>query len=137
MRIQATIGGQGRAAESGPRQLIARYDFTRCFHERGYQHELGVGQLYGDTVAVQRPLFEMDFVGRHEQSVGGRIQRWSAAENGANSGNQFARVEGFWQIVVGTHFQPHDAVHIRAAGGQHENGRRYTAPAQLAQDVES
>ena len=43
-------------------------------------------------------------------------------QHGLQARHQFARLEGFGQIVVGAQLQPHHAVHHIAARGEHDNG---------------
>ena len=46
-----------------------------------------------------------------------------ATQHGANACQQFARLKGFGQVVVGANFQPDDAIHRVALGGEHEHRR--------------
>ena len=45
-----------------------------------------------------------------------------AAENSADAGQQFARVEGFRHVVVGAEFEADDAVRFLPHRGQHDDG---------------
>ena len=58
-----------------------------------------------------------------------------SAQDGANSGDQFARVEWFWHVIIGTNFQAENPVDVLAARGedQHRNRRLGT---QSTQDIE-
>ena len=60
----------------------------------------------------------------HFDSAAGGL-RFNAPEDGADTRREFARIEGFRQVVVGAEFQPDDAVHIFSACGQHQH--RHTA----------
>ena len=60
----------------------------------------------------------------------------AAAQHRANAGDQFARVEGFAEIVVGTQFQPDDAVHILLQRGQEDDRQLRPLRAHVAADVE-
>ena len=40
----------------------------------------------------------------------------TSAENGAHAGEQFARVEWLWHVVVGADFKTHNAIDIVARG---------------------
>jgi hypothetical protein len=64
----------------------------------------------------------------------GRLLRRAAAQHGVDAGQQFARVEGLAQVVVGAHFQAHDAVHVLALGGQHDDRRAVVGGTQAAAD---
>lgn len=67
-----------------------------------------------------------------------RWQHPRAPQDRLDAGEQFARREGFGDIVVGAHFQPDDAVHLVRAGGQHDDGRRLvSADTQLAAQDEA
>jgi hypothetical protein len=44
------------------------------------------------------------------------------AKDGSDSGEQFARVERFGDIVVGAEFQADDAIGLLAHGGEHDDG---------------
>ena len=45
----------------------------------------------------------------------------TASEDGAHSGAEFARAEGFDEIIVGADFEAHDAIHLLAAGGEEDD----------------
>jgi hypothetical protein len=60
-----------------------------------------------------------------------------AAQHGMDARHQLARVEGLGQIVVGADFQPDDAIHFVALGGQHDDGDRVGRTAQAAADGEA
>jgi hypothetical protein len=47
---------------------------------------------------------------------------------------QFTRVERLAKVVIGADFQPDDAVHVLAFGGQHDDGRAVVGGAQAAAD---
>jgi len=49
---------------------------------------------------------------------------------------QFARVERFAQVIVGPHLQTHDAVHVLALGGEHDDGRLVVRGAQAAANAQ-
>jgi hypothetical protein len=51
-------------------------------------------------------------------------------------GQQFTRVEGLAQVVVGADFEADDAVHVLALGGQHDDRRAVVGRAQAAADRE-
>ena len=57
-----------------------------------------------------------------------------AAQHGVQAGEQFARVEGLGQVVVGAHFQAHDAVDRIALGGKHQDRDGLSPYTQAAAD---
>jgi len=46
----------------------------------------------------------------------------TSAKNGANAGDQFARIERLWEIVVGAGFESGNAVGVISAGSEHDDG---------------
>ena len=58
----------------------------------------------------------------------------AAAQHGVDAGQQFAGIEGLAQVVVGAHFQAHDAVHVLAFGGEHDDGGAVIGGTQAAAD---
>ena len=68
--------------------------------------------------------------------AGGAGRGFVAAQDGADAGGQFARVERLRQVIVGAEFQADDAVDIFAARGQHDD-RDFALLAQAAQDFEA
>ena len=67
---------------------------------------------------------------RRAQHLGGG----AAAQHGMNAGQQFARIEGFGQVVVGADFEADDAVNVFALGGQHDDGCTVIGSAQSPAD---
>jgi hypothetical protein len=51
-----------------------------------------------------------------------------------HAGNEFARIEGFRQVVVGAHFETDDAVDFVTLGGKHHDGDGVFRRAQAAAD---
>ena len=48
-----------------------------------------------------------------------------AAQYGADAGHQFARAEGFGDVVVDARGQPPHPVFLFAAGGEHDDGKMF------------
>jgi len=46
----------------------------------------------------------------------------ASAKDGANTGDQFARIERLGEIVVGAGFEAGNAVGVIAAGSEHDDG---------------
>ena len=64
----------------------------------------------------------------------GRFLRGAAAQHRVHAGQQFARVEGLAQVVVGADFQADDAVHVLALGREHDDRRAVVGGAQAPAD---
>ena len=77
---------------------------------------------------------EMPLVSMRSAGAGG--MGLEAAQDGADARGQFARIEGLGQVIVGAEFETDDAVHIFAAGGEHQNGD-FGFLAEAAQDFEA
>jgi len=69
------------------------------------------------------------FAVRHQ--VGRQAAR--AAQDDLDARQQFARVEGLGQVVVGAEFEADDAVDLVAARGEHQDRQRAVLPPRLAQ----
>ncbi len=54
-------------------------------------------------------------------SLGGCVAAQAAAQNGSQPRQQFTRLEGLRQIVIGADFQAHNPINRIAAPRQHEN----------------
>ena len=52
-------------------------------------------------------------------------------------GEEFARIEGLRDVVIGSEFQPHDTVNIFAARGEHDDRRRVLRRADPLQNREA
>ena len=50
---------------------------------------------------------------------------FGAAQHGADAGQQFARVAGLGEVVVGAELQPDDAVGVLAHGREHDDRRAF------------
>ena len=102
--------------------------FKKCL-EHG---EFSSRQRHALSIASEFPGGEIDFnVAKTERSViTGRSPgnyRNAATQHGLNSSDQFTWVERFWQIVVGAHFQPDDAIDFVPLGRQHDDGLLWVA----------
>jgi hypothetical protein len=65
------------------------------------------------------------------------LRRWrglAPPEQGSNSGKQFLEAERLVDIIVGTHLEAHNLVHLLSPGGEHQNGDG-AVKAQEAADV--
>ena len=53
----------------------------------------------------------------------GRINRLSAAQNGMQTGQQFAGIVGFREIIVGAQFKAQDSIDVFSFSGKHQDRR--------------
>ena len=97
------------------------------------RHSVLVDQLA--LPGIQSPVAESDAF-RHGRFLPGR-QRLRAPEHSGDPRNQLARAERLWNVVVGTHLEPDDAIDFLAARGQQDHGylRRVADMAAEAQAV--
>ena len=86
------------------------------------------GERYFDPIRVeqtpaggfQSPAGKLDRLGG--RFLGGSAIARGAAQNGADAGQQFARVEGLCQIIISAEFKPHDAIRLLTHCGQDHDG---------------
>ena len=91
------------------------------------------GLFQGAGAQVEHELAELERLrgfGRRARNFVGP----AAAQHGADTRHQFARIERFWQVVVGAHFEAHDTVDVLAFGGEHDDGGLVAGAAQAAAD---
>ncbi len=104
-------------------QDFQQREFSRGERDRG----AGAGQRAGGEIDRDLAEAHLAFLDRG----GARRQRGGTpAQHGMDARHQFARVERFGQVIVGTHFQADDAVDVVALGGQHDDRDRVLRPAQ-------
>ena len=103
---------QHRKFAGGERQLVAIFVQRTQAHVERKRPE-------GNNFLVAR---------RRARHFGG----WPAAKHRVDARQQFARVEGLGEIVVGADFQADDAVNVLALGGQHDDGRTVIGGPQTA-----
>ena len=117
---------------------IAREDTAGRAHQHFQDIELEGGDLdrfaVGENLARARDRCATPFTSR--RASGFRRTRFQPAQNRANAGGQLSRVERLGQVVVGAELQADDAVHIFAAGREHDD-RHFAFLAQAAQDFEA
>ena len=111
---------------------------------QGLEHgELAGGQWHVLAALAQGALTEIELerAKLHHLLLQRRRARhlgWrAAAQHGVDAGQQLAGVEGFAQVVVGAHFEAHDAVHVFAFGGEHDDGRAVVGGAQAAANAQA
>ena len=84
----------------------------------------GISALFRKTVRVpgsRRMSSAVSFAGGGPPGAEAAL---APALDSPDPGNQFARVKGFGQIIVGPHFQTDDPVDLVTAGGQHQDRHR-------------
>jgi len=86
-----------KAVSSANSALVSSMSAVRRLEPLGHQVELPVRELDDRTQLLRRP---------RRRRVG------DPAQHGPDPGQQFPRVEGLGQVVVGAEFQPDDAVHL-------------------------
>jgi len=127
--VDAAFERAGAAALGEIEQAVARQHAAGPLAEGSQQVEFGAG--HRDPCArrvAQFPQAEIDppaEKGERGRAIGGadRLRGGLAAQHRVDPGQQFARVEGFCEIVVGAHLEAKDAVDIFAARGQHDDRR--------------
>ena len=115
-------------------QALALHRASRVGDQRVEQRELAAGQRDDFAAArqlaraaIEAPVAEGDDAAVR---IGRRRRLLAAAQHGLDAGDQFARVEGLADIVVGAHFQPDDAVDRLVSRGEHDDRQRLATPAQ-------
>ena len=102
-------------------EVIAAEDTAGMTREIVEQPELGGGgghqltidaQLHG--AGINLDVFEAD----HRRRRGAL----EAAQDGFDAGDQFTRGEGLGDVIVGAHFKAEDAIVLRGAGGEKDDG---------------
>ena len=97
--------------------------------QRFEQCELATGERDWFVVALQLAIgkIQFEFTEAHKLLVQRGRGGWChgrrvASQHGMDTCQQFARIEGFGEVVISTHFQANDAVHIFATCGEHDDG---------------
>ena len=127
-RSDVDVHGAGLAVEVvAPdlfEELVAAEDDLRLAGEGFEQVEFLAAEVDGLAADVDfAPLHVDDEVAGADgrRFGGGRCSR-GAAEDGFDAGDDFAWVEGFGDVVIGTELQPDDFVDVVVAGGEHQDG---------------
>ena len=82
------------------------------------------GQSLG--LRIEQPIAEPVALAR--RLARGRRQRCRPPQHGLDTGQQFARVERFGDVIVGAHFQADDAVGLLGHGGQKDDRQTRRRP---------
>ena len=91
--------------------------------EHHEQIELVAGEVADRAAEPRHARAQIDFEAAEAQHVVTRRLRRGTPEQRLDAGQQFARLEGFGQVVVGSEFEADDAVHRLAARRQHQQFR--------------
>ncbi len=94
----------------------------------------GFGQAAGAEVEPEVP--ELDGLIR-VAGCARRCRRWLPAQHGLDACHQFARIEGFGHVVIGSDLESDDAVNVVTLGCEHDDGHRFATAAQPPADRQS
>ena len=120
-----------RPPESAPRELVLAHRSTDVAQEHFEQTEFGAGEI------ERYPLpFDSSLLRPHGEAAGGDTahccirgrHRRRTAQYRADARDQLARCARLRHVIVGAELQPRDAIHIVAACGEHEHGKRALFP---------
>ena len=127
------------SASSAPErlhQLLARLDPPGSLGEQQQDVELAAGQLAPHAADAHLARAAIDGQALEAQRLGARRRRPPRApQDRAQARQHLARVERLRQVIVGAELQPHDAVQVVAARGQHQH-RHVGLRADAAADLE-
>jgi hypothetical protein len=117
-------------------QAFALHRLAGVGDERIEQREFAAGQRHRLAVARQLAAAALECPVAEAHNAASRVRRrWrarAAAQHGFDAGDQFARVEGFAEVIVGAHFEADHAVDRLVARGQHDHRSRLAACAQAS-----
>src|SRR6476660_1156312 len=127
VHVNAAVHGGHGAAQRGLRQVFTADDLPRIAEKCIEQIELGASEPYGLAVAshAARVRMQINSGQVHRLRGRGRTGRGRAAQDRAQTGHKFARVEWLGQIIVRPQLQPQNAIEFAAASRQHKY--RYSA----------
>ncbi len=125
MHVQASVEWIEGAPQHGLGQCIPIDHFSRRTHQRLEQSELDIGKLQSRAVLHDPARGRIQFQILNAQDfLFGNGRAGVAAQNRTHAGQQFARIEGLGQIVVGSELETDDAVHIFSARRQQQDVHR-------------
>ena len=116
-------------------ELVAREDGPGPLEQRVQQRELTRRELR--TLALHQHFAGGDVqldVGAADDGVGRAV---APPDDGAHARQQFAKLVGLDQVVVGADVQAGDPVVQAVAGGEHQHRRVVALAARLAQDLDA
>src|SRR5690554_1483814 len=127
--IEAAVEGFVLAAPCKFHELVARQRDLGVAGEHFQNGELARGDGDGFVVLGERTGGKVQYVRTELDGFvflaggAGMFFGTPAAQDGVDTGEQFARIEGLGQVVVGPHFQTHDAVDFFGLGREYDDGR--------------
>ena len=107
-------------------------------HQRLEHGEVAAGEWQGFIAPAQLTGAEVEDKGTKAHHAGlHRGRAWqlslrSAAQHRMDARQQFARVKGLCQVVVGAYLEANNAVHVLSLGGEHDDGRWVLRAAQAS-----
>lgn len=118
--VQRPVGYRAACAPDRRHQIGAQCQLCRIAHEAGKQVEFGAGQCdlrlsHATDAAMQVQRQPSMFQPRRRSRAAGAFQ------DGLDPRDQFARAEGFCDVIIRTQFQPQNAVDLIVAGGQEQD----------------
>ena len=126
MHIDAAVELGQLAVERFFRKRVFADHLSGVAHQHFQKVEFGAGQLQRLVADFRLPFGRVkgNVAGGNAAGVARRIftALLGAAQNGIDARQKFARLAGFGNVVVGTHFQADDAVDVVAFGGEHDDG---------------
>ena len=123
-------------AQHSIRKVLAREDLSSVAQKSLKQRKFYAGQIQRHVVQRHLPRSRIETeITDHERARCCRAWR-SSAQDRAYSGDEFARVEWFWYVIIGSNFQAENPVDILTprSEDQYRDGRFGT---QSTQDIES
>jgi hypothetical protein len=126
--INAAVEGSEVAAEDRMSEILALEDDTRGRKKKFEEIKFDGGEIEFVMVAANDAgsgaEFEVtdahEFFTRRRGITG--LGFIAAAEDGVNARGEFAGIERFWKVIIGTDFEAENAVDFFTAGRQHDNG---------------
>ena len=112
-------------------ERVARVHDARVAGQRGEKVELARAKIETPLPDVRLAPARVDAQVADLDRAGAAGRRVGPAKDGADAGDQLARVERLGDVVVGAQLEPDDRVDVLGARGQHDD-RRLAATADLA-----
>jgi len=112
------------ATENGLGEFFTRHHVTGLAEKQLEQSEFDAGQIQWSFFerSLPRLRIKANVAIDERRRCGTGLSR--AAEDGTDAGDEFARIEGLWDIIVGADFETEDFVDVLAARGENQHGNR-------------
>ena len=100
--------------------------YSRMAHQHLEHGEFTAGQCNRITIAAQFAGRQVELIAAKAHHLlggrgGPRQLDGVPAQHGADPGQQLTGVERLGQVIIGTHLEPDDAIHLIPLGGQHQH----------------